>query len=268
MQYSAWGKATASKTHGSWNLHSLLPSNLDFFIMLSSMIGIFGNSSQANYAAGNTYQDCLARYRQSLGLKATALDLGAVSEIGQLATEDEMRRRVEDSGFFTMLNEDDIYAMLAISVKESRSAQLVTGVKLPSQIQGNGKELPYWIQRPLFSHLHQITSHSSVPAILAPTGIQLSTLIASASDIEAKEVVLKALIAKLSKILSVSEEKLDRSRTMAAFGVDSMVAVDLRNWFLKEVQADMAIFEIMGSKELNEVAAMATGKSMLRCKKK
>ena len=38
---------------GSWNLHELMPRDLDFFIMLSSLAGILGNRGQSNYRAGN-----------------------------------------------------------------------------------------------------------------------------------------------------------------------------------------------------------------------
>lgn len=35
--------------------------SLDFFIMLSSLSGIVGSRGQANYAAGNTFQDAFAQ---------------------------------------------------------------------------------------------------------------------------------------------------------------------------------------------------------------
>lgn len=35
------------KVQGSLSLHKVLPDNLDFFIMLSSMNGVIGNASQA-----------------------------------------------------------------------------------------------------------------------------------------------------------------------------------------------------------------------------
>ncbi|KAL8685250.1 MAG: hypothetical protein Q9224_005894, partial [Gallowayella concinna] len=82
MSYENWTQATAPKIRGSWNLHTLLPPNLDFFIMLSSLAGILGHRGQSNYCAGNTYQDALAHYRHSLGLPARVIDLGAVGGLG------------------------------------------------------------------------------------------------------------------------------------------------------------------------------------------
>lgn len=40
-----------------------LPSSMDFFVMLSSIAGVFEMKGQVNYAASNTFQDALARYR-------------------------------------------------------------------------------------------------------------------------------------------------------------------------------------------------------------
>lgn len=85
MTHSDWVAATGPKIQGSWNMHELLPSSLDFFIMLSSTSGIIGNPGQANYAAGNTFQNGLALYRRRKGLKATSIDLSAVAGIGYLA---------------------------------------------------------------------------------------------------------------------------------------------------------------------------------------
>lgn len=66
-------------------MHELLPKDLDFFVMLSSLAGIIGAISQANYAAGNTYQDQLAYYRRSKGLPAVSLNLGAIEGTGYVA---------------------------------------------------------------------------------------------------------------------------------------------------------------------------------------
>lgn len=53
--------------------------------MLSSVTGILGNVSQANYAAGNTFQDALARHRTANGFPTVSVDLGQAMDAGYVA---------------------------------------------------------------------------------------------------------------------------------------------------------------------------------------
>ena len=82
MSYSDWVAATKPKMQGSWNLHELMPEDLDFFVFLSSSTGVIGARGQANYAVGNSFQDALAQHRRSLGLAAVSLDLGLIIGAG------------------------------------------------------------------------------------------------------------------------------------------------------------------------------------------
>lgn len=47
MTYSQWPLSLKSKVQATWNLHTLLPS-VDFFIMLSSLSGLYGVLGQGN----------------------------------------------------------------------------------------------------------------------------------------------------------------------------------------------------------------------------
>jgi hypothetical protein len=85
MTVEDWYAAARPKVQASWNLHEALPKDLDFFILLSSSSGMVGNRGQANYCAGNSYQDALARHRVLIGLKATSLDLGTILSVGFIA---------------------------------------------------------------------------------------------------------------------------------------------------------------------------------------
>lgn len=58
---------------------------LDFMVFCSFQSGVFGNPSQAQYAAGNTYQDALAHYRRAQGLKVVSVNLGIMRDVGVLA---------------------------------------------------------------------------------------------------------------------------------------------------------------------------------------
>lgn len=82
MSHEDFQAAIHPKVQGSWNLHLQLPRDIDFYILLSSAGGVIGTRGQSNYAAGNTYQDALAQYRVSRGLKCCALDLGMVLAVG------------------------------------------------------------------------------------------------------------------------------------------------------------------------------------------
>lgn len=55
MNYSDWNAGLVAKIDGTWNLHHMLPKDLDFFILASSIGGCFGHIGQANYAAANTF---------------------------------------------------------------------------------------------------------------------------------------------------------------------------------------------------------------------
>ena len=68
----------SSKVDGSWNLHTLLPSGLDFFILLASVSGACGTHGQANYAAANAFCDALALH----GSRHGAQPLGRCHQAG------------------------------------------------------------------------------------------------------------------------------------------------------------------------------------------
>jgi NADP-dependent 3-hydroxy acid dehydrogenase YdfG len=82
MSFNQWRHATEPKTKGSRNLlANIWPGDKPFFILLSSITGVIGNTAQANYASGNTFEDALAHHaRTHLGISATSIDVGLVSD--------------------------------------------------------------------------------------------------------------------------------------------------------------------------------------------
>ncbi|KAF2704752.1 KR-domain-containing protein [Pleomassaria siparia CBS 279.74] len=107
-----WRECTLPKLQGSWNLHLALPSGLDFFVLLSSACGVFGNAGQGGYAAGNTYLDALARYRTARGEKAVALDLGILLGEGYVAENEQVMTRLLRMNLLAPMSLDKLFAML------------------------------------------------------------------------------------------------------------------------------------------------------------
>lgn len=56
--YDDWETITIPRVQGTWNLHELMPADLDFFVALSSFSGDTGNMGQAIYA-GTSVSDNL-----------------------------------------------------------------------------------------------------------------------------------------------------------------------------------------------------------------
>ncbi|KAK0610048.1 KR domain-containing protein [Bombardia bombarda] len=60
-------------------------------------------------------------------------------------------------------------------------------------------------------------------------------------------VVMTALIGRLARALGVAAEDIDERRPLSDYGVDSLMAVELRNWVRRDFSATVAVFEIVGS---------------------
>ena len=59
----------------------------------------------------------------------------------------------------------------------------------------------------------------------------------------------------------IPEAEIDASLPTSEYGVDSLVAVELRNWLFAKAAAEMSIFDMLQSKSLNALAEKVATKS-------
>lgn len=110
MSLQDYNDVMKPKVDGIWNLHNQLSkTDLDFFIMLSSVVGVAGDPSQAAYVSASVFQDAFAEFRNGQGLPAVTLDLGKVIDIGIVAEKFSSRRGVRDL-WSRDLREDEVMA--------------------------------------------------------------------------------------------------------------------------------------------------------------
>jgi hypothetical protein len=270
MSLEEWKAALRPKVDASWNLHHVLGRDLDFFVLLSSTMGIVGNKEQSNYAAGNTFKDALARYRLSQGLPAVALNLPAIEDVGFVADKPELLESMRAAGNGSM-PVDEVLAVLdyhcgliASNSLPAEKGQVILRPGLPHELAAQGIDQPAWMRDPLFSHLNQLETAANTNLNNSNAGKKegAKTAIAAAKSLaEAENIVLEALLQKLSRVLSVDASNLDPVKPLHAYGVDSLVAVDVRSWLLKDLGSEVSVFDMTSQPSIRHLARTATAKN-------
>ncbi|KAJ3949835.1 uncharacterized protein N0V96_000967 [Colletotrichum fioriniae] len=280
MTLEEWNAAVNVKVAGSRNLWEVLiatkndNSTLDFFVMLSSLTSVTGNNGQANYSAGNSYQDAMARFLSSQGHNVAALDAPVLTDAGMVAARPMLREYLLSIGWASMSVEDLINALDYHCRPRSKStefkvqdAQVIPRLWLPRYSADDGAEQPTWQHEPMYNHLvlHGAHSGGSLSGKQSSAKRSVGDLLAAAESLEdAEQAVLDALLGQLAKILSYELADLDSSRPLNTYGVDSLVAVELRVWMAKEVGADISVFEITSGQSIRQLAGKAASTSRFR----
>jgi hypothetical protein len=257
MSLEDYQEVMGPKYAGTWNLHRYLPKNLDFFLMLSSISGVIGNATQAAYAAGCSFQDAFAGYRGSLGLPAVSLDLGTITDVGYLAENKKLATKMEKQGFQGTDTRTLLWLIqVAISHPPTGGTQMVAGLG-----QWRAEESLGNFSTPLFSHFRRKFQNYGKNAILSDSVEGLTAELKEAKTLEqATSVVCEALKRKIALHLSVPVENINPSNPVSEYGVDSHVAVELRNWVTRVMNCTVPILQIIASSTMDLSSYIASQK--------
>lgn len=266
MTLESYMRALRPKVHGSRNLHKLLSRNsLDFFIMLSSCAGLLGNNGQGNYASACTFQDAFARYRAGLGLHTRSLDLGMIQSAGYVSENFESMRYLADVGW-GYVKLDEFFAFLdhAITtpVPDFHSSQTIIGI--PDINKFSGRDVPSQMLDPRLSHVISRGSRHHGADTGGTEEANLHKALCSVGSLaEARDLIAHAIVAKVAKVLVLPVEDVSALQPISSYGADSLVAVELRNWFVRRLEAETTIIDILSAKPILELAADVAAKSRL-----
>jgi hypothetical protein len=260
MSLNDWKAATRPKVQATWSLHHCLPK-LDFFIILSSLLGVIGNPSQANYAAGGAFQDAFARYRIAQNLPAVSIDLGAVGSVGYVAETSGVAERLEKAGF-REVGIDEVLRTIDWAIKNPKgidnTGQIVTGV-FPFDETMNVA----WRHDIRFSALRSpaLTNDHTATTRKRSTHTLKDTLDRGTSWTEAVKLITQAIVEKVASIFTLPSSEILASEPLSKYGVDSLVAVELRNWLLMAAQSEVSIFDVLHSPSVSVLAETVSVKS-------
>ncbi|KAI1387273.1 uncharacterized protein F4822DRAFT_430025 [Hypoxylon trugodes] len=268
MSYGQWKRTIQSKIDTSWNLHKLLPRSMDFFVLLSSLSGFLGSASQANYAAGCTFQDSLARYRTSHREKAISIDVGWMRTIGIVAETKEYRRVRNVARDMWPIEEEEILSLLdlccdpSLPVLSPDKSQRLIGTKTPLDFIAQGEDPIPAVSTPMFAAFR---STRNVSQAGSKRGLSNDgALFKQATDSpERIAIVVRAIRSRLSTALSIALDDVDTDKTLFDYGIDSLTAVEFRNWIGREFHANLTVLDIMGKANILEIGRVVAERTSL-----
>ncbi|PMD36739.1 BcPKS8, polyketide synthase [Hyaloscypha variabilis F] len=263
MTFDEYSTVIESKVQGAWNFHNTLKAqSLDFFVAISSAAAAVGNRGQAAYAAANAFLNAFVQFRLAQGLPASSIDLTAVSDSGYLAENAEAAAEVMRNLGSDTICEAEVLALLGAAISGRLASacnnHTITGMRITPTP-------PFWTQDAKFKHL-RLAAEALAAENSAGQDVAISynaALKAAKSLEEAQEVVCAGLLNKLPSVLMLEKEDMDVTRSLSNYALDSLVAIEVRNYITREFEANLQVLELLSSGSIETLAKAICVKSKL-----
>jgi NAD(P)-dependent dehydrogenase (short-subunit alcohol dehydrogenase family)/acyl carrier protein len=215
----------APKVQGAWNLHRATEElRLDFFVLFSSMASVLGSPGQSNYAAANAFLDALAHYRRGRGLPGISINWGPWDTGMWSDTVSKQGRRSAIKGIGT-ISSDEGFECLERLLAGDRVQAAVMPVDWRQVLQQFAGLPPA-----ILSDIAQETGSSARAGDVVARDSRLLERIAEALPSERVDLINGFVTAQVLKVLGLdSSRPLDPRQPLNELGLDSLMAVELRN---------------------------------------
>lgn len=233
---------------GTMNLHRALQKTpLDLFMLWSSWTTLLGSASQSNYMASNSFMDAFGRHRKALGMPATSLSLGQILDIGIVSHTPEYQENLHRMGLYGN-SEDEFLSYCDAAVATSLASQpdavytnghLLAGMA-PTGLSLQRDRYPIremsWRYDPRFSLLTSAVERSASDST--------NTVVLVADD-DPAESLLDRIHKRVGRLLYMAKEDIHVTQPMKSYGIDSMVAAELRNWLFSVSKVDVSLLNML-----------------------
>jgi acyl transferase domain-containing protein/acyl carrier protein len=217
-------RVMAPKVAGAWNLHRLTEGRpLDFFVLFSSASATLGSPGQGNYAAANAFLDALAHERRARGLPAQSLDWGPWAEVGMVGAADGHLARVLERRGIRPLATRRALALFGEALASGRPQVALMSVQWPVYLEtlgARGRSSFYEALRPSGPRAAVTPSQPRHP---------LAERLKTALPEERPGLLARSLQEEVARILRIDPSALDWRQGFAELGMDSLMAIELRN---------------------------------------
>jgi hypothetical protein len=219
------------------------------------------------------FMTSLVAQRRARGLAGSVVHIGHITDVGYIAKAKGRTAQLEEH-FRSMrlmpLSETDVHHAFAEAIRGGRpgssiSPDIIMGIEPTAEpvavdsVKATKSKTP-WSTNPRLSHFVPIATLRGGQEGLARAAGSLRQRIQDAeSEEKSVEMVLQAFCAKLEATLQLPEGRAatNRQRAITDLGIDSLVAVEIRAWFLKELGAEVPVVKILGGDSVLKVCTAA-----------
>ncbi|MFJ5222667.1 type I polyketide synthase [Streptomyces sp. NPDC088400] len=221
-------RVLAAKAESALHLHELTAdTDLDMFVLFSSIAGVVGNAGQSAYAAGNAMLDGLAESRRAQGLPGVSLAWGMWEQSegmgGRLSEADVSR--LSRQGFPPLSTEEGL-ELLDTALQINEPVALPVALRT-APMAGHRDSLPAVLHAlvPAGTQQRRTAGQSSTG-----DGGALARRLQGLPPVEQDRVLLDLVQTTVAGVLGhASAAAVDPTRAFKDLGFDSLTAVDLRN---------------------------------------
>ena len=258
--YDKFTSVTKVKVDGTLNLYrTFSSSNLAFFLCLSSVSDIVGIPAQANYNAGNSLQDSLT-YQKQKETRFLTVNLGWIED-ALLTANDMTRQNTLRRGGFSLISSTQLtrfidYILGAANDPNSSLKQAIIGFDADSIAGVTAYNST--IQSSLFNRVRDgraKTSASEGANADTPTGQSFGEVLASGDAEAIVDFISASITAQLAHLISIDPGSIDaRSGSIMVLGLDSLMAIELRNWVGRTFEAPLQTTDILANQTVRGLA--------------
>ena len=241
MELTQLEEVMAAKVIGGWILHQLTQDKeLDFFVSFSSIAAVWGAAGQAHYAASNHFLDGLSHYRRAKGLASLSINWGPWSG-GGMGGEQELKE-LSKRGIKSLSPEEGIAALEQLWT--SGNLQIAVAninwslFKQLYEIGGRRLLLKEIEVEPLENQPSSKLSNSQPNA-------EILQQIEASSPREREKLLITHLQREVTQVLGMRASQIDVQQPLNTMGLDSLMAVELRNRFQKDLGVDVPIVKFI-----------------------
>jgi myxalamid-type polyketide synthase MxaB len=238
QNWQRFSRVMAPKVMGTWHLHTQTKNQpLDFFVMFSSAASLLGSPGQSNHASANAFLDALAYHRKAQGLPALSINWGAWSEIG--AARGQVSERVKMKGMETIAPQEGIRLLEQLFGGNHPQVGVVP-IVWPVFIQ----QFQAGMDPPLMAELAPGAREMRPNATAAQPGNLLDQWSAAVPE-ERQSCLVGYIRAQVSKVMGLGSTQLNIDQPLNTMGLDSLMAVELRNRIKIDSALDVPLVKFM-----------------------